>query len=197
MFTPFFFNVDSGDQGSLENQGSVFSQLKTHFATQYVDQNTLTNLPAIKETINNSKNQNQLKFKIILAVKSTLSGKEKEKNTQVKLPLWNRIHWHKNQLFLWMESLATTSFFSNVGIRWASLFSNKKKDWKIRKTKSSTKIEIWKTKDIGYIIAKKRLKWTFQTNFKAANYFTYFLHHDPLSFNPTFPSKKIYNRVLI
>jgi hypothetical protein len=79
--------VDSGDQGSLENQGFVFSQLKTHFATQYVDQNTLTNLPAIKETINNSKNQNQLKFKIILEVKSTLSGKENEKNTQVKLPL--------------------------------------------------------------------------------------------------------------
>ena len=40
--------MDSGDQGSLENQGFVFSQLKTHFATQYVDQNTLTNLPGHK-----------------------------------------------------------------------------------------------------------------------------------------------------
>ena len=73
-----------------------------------------------------------------------------------------------------------------------SVLHKKKKLKKKRKIKFDIKIEFFKIKENGYLLAEKNKgwKWTFQANLKAATYVTHLFHFNPLSFNLTFFFKK-------
>jgi len=63
-----------------------------------------------------------------------------------------------------------------------------KKELKMMKIKFDTKINFFKIRGTGHLIAKKGegLKCIFQINLKATTYFTYAFHSSPLIFNLIF-----------